>query len=457
MLYLVTGTPGAKKTAFVVTTLDKVESQNKANIVLNKKNFIQNKAIIEKENLQHEFSYLNYEVGSGHTLQRKVKAFDSDYFSIFEEDFDELRPDDYFKRSIEYNEILERIVNNYGIKGFLSLAPVRTIYTNINNLKIDFVRSNLYDWRDCPDGSIIVIDEVQLVEPYDDVKDKNNEIVQSLTIHRHRGFDFYFITQAPMLLHPTVKALIGVHYHLTVPFGWRTRVYQYGSTRDNPNALINKTNCERKFDFSPPDRIFKLYKSTTINTHQKRLPWKMLVCLFLFILLCIYIIYSQINTVKSSSLFADQQQQAQATTATEAQNESTAITTDDTKPSDTPSSEEASTQDNTQILENRRLYLYSQNLPPDYEIRRQDPALQIRAVISKGDKCLAYNAYGDTMTLTHEECKSYVGTGRVYKATNISASSSQPYDNPAPPPIDAKPEVIASSSSDGEKMAVLQQ
>lgn len=27
------------------------------------------------------------------------------------------------------------------------------------------------------------------------------------------------------------------------------------------------------FKFKPPDRIFKLYKSTTINTAEKRLPW----------------------------------------------------------------------------------------------------------------------------------------------------------------------------------------
>ena len=77
----------------------------------------------------------------------------------------------------------------------------RTIYTNINNLKIDYVRANVYDWRTCPDGSIIVIDEVQLIEPYKETKQKDNPIVQDLTIHRHRGFDFYFITQSAALLH----------------------------------------------------------------------------------------------------------------------------------------------------------------------------------------------------------------------------------------------------------------
>ncbi|WP_078221499.1 hypothetical protein [Acinetobacter pittii] len=66
--------------------------------------------------------------------------------------------------------------------------------------------------------------------------------------------------------------MIGCHYHITRPWGWTPKVYQYGSARDNPNALVNKINCEAKFTFKPADRIFTLYKSTTINTHKKRIP-----------------------------------------------------------------------------------------------------------------------------------------------------------------------------------------
>ncbi|MDR8246919.1 hypothetical protein FPK89_21015, partial [Acinetobacter baumannii] len=125
----------------------------------------------------------------------------------------------------------------------------------------------IYDWRDCPDGSIIVIDEVQLVEPYSNTKVKD-EIVMELTTHRHRGFDFYFITQAPSLLHPTIKELIGCHFHITRPYGRTPKIYRFGSCRQYPNTLVNKLNCEAKFDFKPQQRIFKLYKSTTIDTHK---------------------------------------------------------------------------------------------------------------------------------------------------------------------------------------------
>lgn len=271
MLYLVTGTPGTGKTSLVVTKLDKIESQNKVNLVKNKAIYEHNQNIIDKHNLQADFGFYEYETGTAHTLKREIEVLSDDYFVMFQNDYDDLRPDDYFLRSTRYNEIITKIAERDGIKDFKLLQPVRTIYSNIANLKIDYVRALEYDWRLTPDGSIHVIDEVQLVDPYCEVKAKPS-LIQDLTIHRHRGFDFYFLTQAPSLLHPTVKELIGCHYHLTKPYGVKTMVYQFGSCRPYPNTMANKLNAETKFSFSPPARIYKLYKSTTINTHEKRFP-----------------------------------------------------------------------------------------------------------------------------------------------------------------------------------------
>ncbi|MFY6942822.1 MULTISPECIES: zonular occludens toxin domain-containing protein [Acinetobacter] len=269
MLHLVTGTPGASKTAFVVTQLDKLERANFINVRKNKTIFEFNKPLFEK--FKDEFLYYSYEEGSGSARKTIIEPLAEDYFLFLNEDFDDLRPDDYFKKTTRYNEIVDRINDIHGPQKFELLQPVRTIYTNIKACKIPYTRPLIHDWRDAPDGSVIVIDEIQLVEPY---KNKKSEdpMIMDLTIHRHRGFDFYIITQATRYLHPAVKELIGCHYHITRPWGWTPKVYQYGSARDNPNALVNKINCEAKFSFKPADRIFTLYKSTTINTHKKRIP-----------------------------------------------------------------------------------------------------------------------------------------------------------------------------------------
>ncbi len=402
MIHLVTGVPGAAKTAFVVTRLDKIESTNKVNLAKNLKIYEHNKELIEK--YTEDFSFYEYEIGSGHELKRQVDVLDDDYFSFLAEEYDDLRPDFYFKRTVQFNEIIQRINEREGDQGFKYFLPVRTIYTNINNLKIPFTRALTHDWRDCPDGSLIVVDEVQLVPPYDNHKDKNNDIVQSLTVHRHRGFDFYFITQSPTLLHPTVKVLVGVHYHLTRPYGMTTIVYQFGRATDNPSAVVNKKSVETKFQFRPQDRIFRLYKSTTINTHKKRFPKGIFFFLFwVFAGIAFFVYNLSGDSLQKSTVFGDgikvdtQEQEHLLVTATEKKEVQDIA------------------QEQRTIKEQRRLYLYSTDLPKDYEIRRADPMLQVRGVIESKGKCTAYNAYGDTMTLTQKQCKEYVGTGRVYK------------------------------------------
>ena len=269
MLNLVTGTPGASKTAFVVTQLDKLERQNFLNVRKNKMVYEHNLSLFEK--FKDEFALYIYEEGSGSERRTITEMLPEDYFYFLKEDYEDLRPDDYFKKTTRYNEIVDRINDTHGHQKFELFQPVRTIYTNIKALKIPYTRALIHDWRDAPDGSVFVLDEVQLVAPYSNKKSED-QIILDLTIHRHRGFDFYFITQAPRFLHPVVKELVGCHYHITRPYGWTPKVYQYGSARDNPNALVNKVNCENKFSFKPSDRIFTLYKSTTINTHQKRIP-----------------------------------------------------------------------------------------------------------------------------------------------------------------------------------------
>lgn len=270
MLNAVTGVPGASKTAYVVTQLDEQERKNKINLVRNIEVYKHNKQYIEK--FKDDFSYVEEEQGSGHELKTVLVILEDNYYDMLGQRFDDLRPDDYYVRVVRFNETIERL-NERGEKHDLQpFYPVRTIYSNIKALKIDYVRSLVIDWRTCPDGSIFAIDEVQLVPPYNDNKNKNDDIVQELTIHRHRGFDFWFITQSATYLHPTIKELISCHLHITRPY-WRTpKVYQYGSLRQYPNTLINKLNCESKFTFKPKDSIFKLYKSTSIDTSKKRTP-----------------------------------------------------------------------------------------------------------------------------------------------------------------------------------------
>ena len=73
-----------------------------------------------------------------------------------------------------------------------------------------------------------------------------------------------------------------------------------------------------------------------------------------------------------------------------------------------------------------RLELYKRQLPKNYDIIKQDPNLQVRAVVKKGNKCNAYNTSGDLMTLSFDECNYYLEqAGRVHRTngqtTNIKS------------------------------------
>jgi hypothetical protein len=197
MLNAVTGVPGASKTAYVVTQLYDQERKNKINLVKNIAIHEHNKPFFEK--FKDDFSYVEIEVGSGHELKTVLEILPDDYFDMLGQEFDDLRPDDYYVRVVRCNEIIERIDDRGEKHDLQYFQAVRTIYTNIKALKIDYVRALVIDWRTCPDGSIIVIDEVQLVSPYNENKNKTDDIVQELTIHRHRGFDFGLLRKVQVI------------------------------------------------------------------------------------------------------------------------------------------------------------------------------------------------------------------------------------------------------------------
>ncbi len=421
MLGLITGVPGAQKPVFVVSKLDKIEAENKANLIKNIAFYEHNKKLIADNNLQNELTYYYDDVGSGHTLKQVLTILN----------------DDYYKIATIYNTIINRIVEAEAIKGFKYLLPVRTIYTNINALKIDFVRS-LYDllddkervdWRKAPDGSIIVIDEIQLVEPYKQTKNKDDPIIQDLTIHRHRGFDFYFITQSANLLHVQIKDLIGLHWHITVPWGWVSKVYQYGSYRQNPNAVSIKMSAERKFNFSPPDRLFKLYKSTTINTHQKRIPWKPIIGFTSVILFAVVMFFWAVGDSKDSVLMAGMRGKDVAPAlAAKADNKSTLIE----NPLQVPS---AANDAPAAPVAGQPLQVPSAaNDAPAAPVAGvfdplsggyiQDINLVPVSGMANGDRCSVYNVNGALLThISNADCKTYLSVKGMMPKIKSPASA----------------------------------
>lgn len=442
MLGLVTGVPGAKKTVFVVSKLDKIEAENKVNIVKNIAHYKANLQLIIKTDIANQFTFYYDDVGSGHDLKQVMTVLDDDYFDMLGLEYEDLRPDDYYKVATIYNTILSRVFDDELPKGWRYLLPVRTIYTNINALKIDFVRSlydlldnkNSVDWRKAPDGSIIVIDEVQLVEPFKQTKNKDDPIIQDLTIHRHRGFDFYFITQSANLLHVQLKDLIGLHWHITVPWGWVSKVYQYGSYRQNPNAVSIKMSAERSFNFSPPVRLFKLYKSTTINTHQKRIPYKPIIIFVSLILFALGAFIWAVGGSKDMTLI-------KGITGGDVSSDTEIIQNPLKVPSAAGGSIDPKAPSSTIVNENTQkppIVPPAASNSPDIS-RIYNPVsgqyyanidVAVSGALMHKGKCWAYNIKGQRINLSDSECSKYLASsGNMAKGLSSSSSFSPPTKN----------------------------
>jgi len=127
-------------------------------------------------------------------------------------------------------------------------------------------------WHECPEKSIIVIDEVQKVMPPRPSSSKPPVHVSELETHRHKGFDLFFMTQDPSLVDNHLKKLAGEHIHLIRQWGrQKADLYKMQKVQDPTNANLKRALHST---FPYPKQVFDWYKSADAHTHKKSIPFK---------------------------------------------------------------------------------------------------------------------------------------------------------------------------------------
>jgi zona occludens toxin len=152
-------------------------------------------------------------------------------------------------------------------------------------------------WPDTvPDGSIIIIDEVQDVWRPRGPGQKVPEHISKLETHRHRGLDFYIITQGPNLVDSNVRALVGRHVHLR-DTGFLGRYwYEWVECADNCRVAWKNAPIKKKYNL--PKKVFGQYKSASLHVKPIRSFPKMFIVLvvalaaFAFLCYRVYLILS---------------------------------------------------------------------------------------------------------------------------------------------------------------------
>jgi len=130
-----------------------------------------------------------------------------------------------------------------------------------------------HDWA--PQGAVLFFDEVQNVYRPRSSGSKSPRSVQAFEVHRHRGLDFYLISQSPKLFDSNIRELISRHIHLKANWAGRFQ-YEWPECKTN----VQSTSDAIKSRYVLNSKMFDLYQSASLHTKQKR---KLPVAVYVFI------------------------------------------------------------------------------------------------------------------------------------------------------------------------------
>ncbi|ANQ85060.1 hypothetical protein dqs_2022 [Azoarcus olearius] len=124
-----------------------------------------------------------------------------------------------------------------------------------------------------PDGALVFIDEAQKVYRPRASGSKVPPHVAAFEKHRHKGLDFWLVTQSETLIDKNVRELVGKHIHLRSMWSGR-KLYEWPETTDASSRTNRDAATTRSYKL--PKHVFGLYKSASLHVKQsRRMPWQL--------------------------------------------------------------------------------------------------------------------------------------------------------------------------------------
>lgn len=178
----------------------------------------------------------------------------------------------------------------------------RPVYANIAGLKIDKCYPAPDDWRETPEGSLVIYDEAQQPHLYPSTANRGevkDERLRAMEVHRHTGHDLVFLSQSPSFIHHHIRKLAGEHIHLYRTLGLQAAtVYKWQHVVDSPNDRAEQARSD-SYPWKFPKEHYKLYKSATVHTHKFKVPKKIAAVLGLMLVAAAGVIYNATTNERS--------------------------------------------------------------------------------------------------------------------------------------------------------------
>lgn len=185
------------------------------------------------------------------------------------------------KKSTEEN----RAVYYAGLKEFLKGDP-----------RLNGIEWNEFDpltWHETlPSGAICVIDEAQKFFRSRSLGSVPPKYVTELEEHRHKGLDFFMITQHPSFIDPAVRKLTQTHRHMMRIFGMEASTIHMWPTgvKENCEKAGSRSDSE-KTRWAFAKNLYGLYKSADVHTVKRSIPGRIKMLAVLAVLLAGAIYY----------------------------------------------------------------------------------------------------------------------------------------------------------------------
>ncbi|WP_228156880.1 zonular occludens toxin domain-containing protein [Acinetobacter baumannii] len=183
--------------------------------------------------------------------------------------------------------------------------PARQIYCDIDGLRIPEVEPAPDDWRDTPDGSIIIYDEVHMRKAYEYKGNQysQDQMIKDLTIHGHFNKDIWLITQDPARIEKGIHKLIDKMYFIKRPSSKPpyTNVFVFDKWLSSPEPAANRNAKHKKyFDhyrFHFKDEYQKLYHSASDHSSIKfKLPKQLFIYVSIILGIAGFVVFGLMNT-----------------------------------------------------------------------------------------------------------------------------------------------------------------
>lgn len=274
-----------------------------------------------------------------------------------------------------------------------------------------------------PIGSIFFYDECQKIDWAKKATGAlSNDIrVTSLEEHRHAGLDIIFLTQSTNYIHSHIFGLVSPHFYVERPLGLETtNVFRFNKAQKSPESTSTRSKADDQFMIALGKKYGQYYKSSAQHNMKKVIPFKLKV---LVGVLALCIIYTLFNYSKTKYAKGEEVQSVEQIVEATQPSLTEQVALDAVKTANAAKTANEELQARIQQLEQE---LYAQRLPPDYQATRDNPSLRVAGAMAVGDKCQAYNTYGEMLTLPLEECRVYLtDAGRIQK-TGVGNSAPMP-------------------------------